>query len=400
MRIVCFARNTVFHKDHGGMEIHLKVLAEGLAAKGHDMVVVSTSRDGFVGEDVQNGVRYIFTAAKAGVYSQSWYGLSRQKLLELHQERQINVVWGEGGGALALSQRLQDLSIPYVPISQGTIPGDFFSHARQTNTLGGYAKLAILALMKIHLLVRFELKYMRNATSIVVVSDELKEDVHRYYRIPRENIHVVYNGVSPDVFFTDEQLGKETREKLGIADDAFVLFSAGRVIREKGFHIGLNAFRRLRAEGRNVHYIVAGDGKYLAHLKDFVHAHGLQDTVTFLGFVQHDTLRSYYNAADVFVAPTLRAEGFPLTFCESLLCGVPVIASAFGGNPSAVINGETGFLLQTPTADEVYEKAKRLIDEPDVLIQLKKSSQEKALASFTNIAMVDGTERVFREVNI
>lgn len=377
------------------MENHLAVLAEGLVKKGHIVTVITTSRrEGGSGEEVLNGVRYVYTDAPPEVYSAQWNRQAAFAIKALHDKQKIDVAWAEGGGAFGVVSVLQQLRIPYIPIAQGTIPGDILSYARQVKTPLDMAKFVYISAKKLYLLLRYELRYLRHAAKVVVVSDELKKDMQRYYGLPEVHIEVIYNGMPEDIFYPSEQLRFDMRAQLGIPQDAVVLLGMGRLIREKGFHLLVEAFRTIYRDAPNVYLVIGGKGEFEHELRAMIEQFGVGDRVVMAGFVAHHDTVNYYNAADIFVSPTLRAEGLPLTFCEAMLCGVPVVASALGGNPSAVKDGQTGLLLDHITADDVVKKVGRLVADPDFLTELGAHARAFAQEHFTQEVMVGRTEEV------
>ncbi len=399
MNLICVSRITAQHSVKGGMENHLAALAEGLVAKSHTVTVVTTGRrDSDIREETINGVRYVYTDSPPEVYSAQWNREAALTIHTLHAEQKIDLAWAEGGGAFGVVSALQQLGIPYIPIAQGTIPGDIFSYARQIKSPLDVAKFVYISIKKLYLLLRYELRYLRSAARVVAVSDELKEDMQRYYGLPKSHVEVIYNGVPEERFYPSKQLRHDTRTQLGIPQDAVVLLGMGRLIREKGFHLLVEAFSTIHHDNENVYLIIAGKGEFEDELRAMITRLELESRVVMAGFVAHHDTIKYYNASDMFVSPTLRAEGLPLTFCEAMLCGLPIVASALGGNPSAVKDGETGLLLKQVSSSEVVEKVGRLLEDRGFLVQLGKQAHGFAKEHFTQEVMVERTEKVFEEM--
>lgn len=405
MHFVCLTRITSEHAVKGGMEIHLKVLAEGLAARGHKVTVVTTRGvDGFVGEKEISGVTYVFTDTPWRNSLANWYPLWYKRkigvLEKIHAESPIDLVWAEGSGAYGAIEVLKGLKIPYVPIAQGTIPGDLISYYRQLHTLTGVAKFLVWLVIKSYLWLRYEGRYLENADAIVAVSNELKADMVHYYGIDPDDIDVIFNGVPPEDFFWDVTLRKEKRKELGIPEDAFVAVSAGRIIREKGFHFVVEALHSVLHTHPDTYLLVLGKGPYTDTLRQIASKLDIEDKVRFLGFIPHEQINAYYNAADCMIAATLRNEGLPLIFCEAMLTGLPIIASAYGGNPSAVINDETGFLLKQVSSAAVAEAWKELITDKDLRSKFSDNAQKNARTHFTDSVMTDATETLFKQISV
>lgn len=403
MHFVCLTRITSEHAVKGGMEVHQKVLAEGLAVRGHQVTVLTTrGADGFVGERIIEGVKYIFTDTPRFKQLANWYPLwyrEDSNLLEsIHSNTPIDLVWAEGGSGIGAMRVLPSLNLPYVPIAQGTIPGDLLSYFRQMRGLKAVVKFMIWTVIKTYIWARYERKYLKNAARVIAVSNELKNEIVNYYKLPREHVTVIYNGVSPKVFKPDQKSGEAIRELLKIPQSAHVAIGAGRLIREKGFHIAIRALSQVIKEHSDIYLIILGKGRYEEELKELAVKLNVSQNVIFAGFISRDEINSYYNAADCMLAPTLRNEGFPLIFCEGMLAGLPVIASNYGGNASAVTHGETGILLSDVTPDALAKEWSDLITDKSKLQEYSENALKKAGEHFTDEQMVQQTESVFKEI--
>ncbi len=154
---------------------------------------------------------------------------------------------------------------------------------------------------------------------------------------------LLMNAVDRDQFRPDADLRNTMRQALSCRDDEFVLFFVGRLEEIKQLDRLIAALPLARAF-MPIRLLVAGDGSHRLRLERLVAELGLGDLVTFLGKVSHDRLPGYYNLADALVLPS-RMEGVPMVILESLACGTPVIATAVGGIPDLVRNGENGQLL-------------------------------------------------------
>jgi glycosyltransferase involved in cell wall biosynthesis len=142
------------------------------------------------------------------------------------------------------------------------------------------------------------------------------------------------------------------------ADPAEVLF-AGRLSPEKGIEELVAA-----TEGMNL--VVAGDGP----LRELVPGS--------LGFVPHAELERLYARAAVVVLPSYR-EGLPLCVIEAMAHGRPVVASAVGGIPELVRDGETGFLVEPGDVAGLRAAIQRLLADPELRRRLGRAGRERAI---------------------
>ena len=172
--------------------------------------------------------------------------------------------------------------------------------------------------------------------------------------VPLERIAVIPNGVVvPATIGTRAEL----RDALGVPRDAFVLYTAGRLVPEKNQRVAIEALARARAAGAlDMHLAIAGDGALNSALRACAEQLGLRDCVHFLGF-RRDAA-ALVRAMDLFVLPSLR-ERMPLALAEAMLAGVPVATTPWTGSSDVVQDGETGFVAAGFDADAFAEAVMR-----------------------------------------
>lgn len=185
---------------------------------------------------------------------------------------------------------------------------------------------------------------LREARAVVAVSRSLERRAIEL-GAPRERVHVVGNGVDTGRF---RALDREAaREGLGLPAGTRVLLAVARLDPIKGLDFLLEAMAALRARntGTEVSLHIVGEGPERRALEGAVARLGLGAAVTLHGAVAPDTLPLWYAAADV-VCLTSHSEGCPNVVTEALACGRPVVATAVGGVPDLVRDGENGFLIE------------------------------------------------------
>jgi len=129
-----------------------------------------------------------------------------------------------------------------------------------------------------------------------------------------------------------------------LPENPVVLF-VGRLEREKGIHLLLQAMTLVRKRAPDVRLLIAGDGSYRSTLEELTDSLGIRGNVFFLGWLQADDLQSAYRNSWLVVLPSLVEEGLGMVLVESGLMGRPVIASDIGGIRDIVRHGENGFLV-------------------------------------------------------
>lgn len=155
----------------------------------------------------------------------------------------------------------------------------------------------------------------------------------------------------------------ELRSELGLEGD--VLVFAGRLGPQKSFGTALDALARTH----EVTLVVAGDGPERAALERRTTELGLYGRVRFLGSVPRERVLELFRAADASLLPSAW-ENFPHTVVEALAVGCPVIATAVGGVPEVVTDGENGLLVPARDPDALAGAIDRFFGDAELRARL------------------------------
>lgn len=162
-----------------------------------------------------------------------------------------------------------------------------------------------------------------------------------------------------------------TRQAFGLSAHKLLLLSVSRMDAYKGHDVVLHALAQLPIATRDrLHYTVAGRGSHLPVLQALAAELGVADCVSWLGFVADDALPALYGCADLFLLctrddPRVRGvEGFGMAFLEAQAAGVPVVGTAAGGIPDAIVPGEGGWLISQDDVAAVAAHLHALTEDP------------------------------------
>src|SRR5260370_10698311 len=185
-------------------------------------------------------------------------------------------------------------------------------------------------------------RVLDDAAAILCVGQKEQEEAQRHY--PRKKVVQLPNGVDAHRFAAGD--GASFRARHGIAADAFVVLTVGRIDPQKNQLLAVRLLAQLLRERVNAHLVLVGhvtNAAYDAQLEREIDALVLSDRVTLIrGLDTHDpALVNAYHAADLFVLPSVH-EPFGIVILEAWAAGLAVVASRVGGVPSFVPGGEDG----------------------------------------------------------
>lgn len=162
----------------------------------------------------------------------------------------------------------------------------------------------------------------------------------------------------------------------------------GRQVQEKGVEDVIHAVSILANTHPDATALIVGDGQDRTAFERLGRQLGLENRVSFIGWVESHRVADYLAASDVFVGPSRRSnegwvEAQGLTFAEAMLAGTPVVATAVGGIPDTVRHEETGLLVDEAAPQQITDSVIRLIDTPGFRQQLIDQARNFARINLT-----------------
>jgi len=224
----------------------------------------------------------------------------------------------------------------------------------------------------------------RNADAIIAANQFAYEGLV-HIGIPKARIHKLTPGVDLE-HFQPGPCNPEMIEQYGLAGKKVVL-TVARLVPRKGHKIVLQALPTVLRKIPNLKYLIAGEGPEKARLEEIVGELDLGKVVTFLGDVSHQKIREFYNLCDAFIMVNrLDAEGdvesFGMVFTEANAMGKPVIGGRSGGALEAVLEGETGFLVDPDSTKEVAERLLVLLTGKELSARMGSAGLKRVQADF------------------
>lgn len=151
------------------------------------------------------------------------------------------------------------------------------------------------------------------------------------------------------------------RAELGLSAEARILLFVGRLEAAKGTARLIEALGELATRDARVRLVVIGDGSQRPDMERASGALGVSDKVVFSGWVDHDRLPRYLQAADALLLPS-DYEGLPTVVVEAMACGVPVVATDVGGLGGLIKEGQNGLLLKSVTSHALAAATEQVLD--------------------------------------
>lgn len=242
-----------------------------------------------------------------------WLFLNARRIIASYRLAKLNLHAGPGGVLL-----LRRLPIPVVVTCHHTY--------WQQYTL-------IRSQFWKRLFVPFEKRTYRLADAIISDCEATKRVLMERYAIPAEKITVIQCAVDTGKFHPTEQPRTQN----------CVLY-LGRISRRKGIEFLLRSMPLVVQQIADVRLLVVGKGEWLEKMKSLVGRLGLENNVTFLGFVPDDQLNGLYNQARCVVVPSI-FEGFGITVIEALAAGTRVVGTDVDGIREILQGGDYGRLV-------------------------------------------------------
>jgi phosphatidylinositol alpha-1,6-mannosyltransferase len=170
--------------------------------------------------------------------------------------------------------------------------------------------------------------------------------------------------------------------------DEKIILSVGRLVARKGYDTVIKSLSLVLNKIPNIKYIIIGNGSYKETLQKLAQKLELQDRIEFKENLSDEQVAQYYNACDVFIMPSRETsdrdvEGFGLVYLEANSFGKPVIAGKSGGVEDAVIDGQTGFLVEPEDVNMVAESLIKILSNKDLAEKLGQQGRLRVEREFS-----------------
>ena len=394
----------------GGAELHLKEVSEGLAARGHEVTVLTTNaRNSWDLHDAKpanlpeaesiNGVKI--------VRLQPTNGKALEKLIRTCWNMRggyhgLNWLFSPSGFDLFMRGPRTYGVIPYLLSSNADVVASMNWHWPPAHYCHLARRLRPYKLVGIPLFHTAEdwcgrdiYRRMLCNCDAVVANTEFEAEFARVRGA--RNVHAVGVGIHPEDF--EKRDGRAVRAAYHIGDHPVVGF-VGRLIANKGITTVIAAMRQVWKTNSEVRLLIAGAAPPSSK-QDVLRLHELSTlersrVIQICDFTDADKA-AIFDALDVFALPSV-GESFGIAYLEAWMCGKPVIGADIGPTRDVIHDGVDGLLVKPNDSTALAEKIIALLSDPLRREQMGQSGKKKTLARFTWNRIIDKMEYVYRDV--
>lgn len=220
---------------------------------------------------------------------------------------------------------------------------------------------------------------LKSVDRVMAVSAFTKDALEWIYHVPTSRIEVVFNGVEAERFARCDIALTENE------DDVRRILSIKLDDPRKGLHQLLAALPLVLEKVPKAELTVAGprpSGDYGRYIQNLVDKYRISAKVVLTGEISFDNLVSLYLSSHLVVVPSAY-EGFGMVVLEAGACGRPVIASDIGGLNEAVVDGETGFLVEVRDPSLFAAAMVKVLSDDPLRRQLGENAHRRVLEKFT-----------------
>lgn len=375
---ICLVNLDFIPYRSSGLAVYGEMLALGLAAAGHKVVVIAAQRPGLAAHERHGGIE-VYRAPLGPV---DW----------------ISYAWGAGPLVTRL-QRTHNFDIVHFLDGHfayhyhGPFVASLFQSFRQrvtgdggwpyhTNWRGLLARLFYYNAARWFL----EMPTLRRANRLVAASQAAADEFTAHYGIAHERVTVVPLGIDLQRFYPRDTTA--LRHQLGL-EMRTVLLYVGFCTPRKGLEYLAQALHQLPD---TVRVLIIGRWESGYRVKVYRALGEAANRVIELGYVPDVDLPDYYALADMFVFPSL-LEGFGLPIAEALACETPVVTTRAGSSPEVI--GPGGRIVPPRDSDALAGAIKELEENADLRRQLGRAGRQWVLSHFDQQRMVEGHLAVY-----
>jgi len=229
---------------------------------------------------------------------------------------------------------------------------------------------------------------------VICCSEYMKGEVKFVFQVPDDKLVIIPNGVDPSNYI---QKNNNISRNNYAAPDEKIIFYVGRLVREKGVQVLLDAAPMILSRVPNTKFVIAGKGPYLKELQDQAKRMGIGNRVYFTGYIDDYTRNSLYSWSNVAVFPSLY-EPFGIVALEAMAARTPVVVSDTGGLSEIVMHNIDGLKAYPGNPRSLADMILTILLNPGPAQQLQQNAYQKIKQRFNWQDIAAKTLDVYQKV--
>lgn len=370
----------------GGLSRHVFDLSRALTKRGFEVHVITTFVDGCPEYEVMDFIHIHRVKSLQPQASEfyDWVGginlAFSEHVLQLSRGIKFDVIHAHDWLVCVAAKTLKDqLKIPLVTTIHAT------EHGRNQG-------ISTPLQQDIH---QKEWELCFEADSIIVCSDYMEKEVLTLFKPPKEKLEIIPNGVDTEMVSSRESNSKERFYNL---EEDIIIFSVGRIVKEKGFQSIIDAAPNILAKYKNVKFIIAGKGPLLEEYRAQVLEKGLGASIYFIGYINDDTRNEILNNCHICLFPSFY-EPFGIVALESMAVGKPTIVSDVGGLGEIITHGMNGLKFYPNNIESLKTQVIACIENKKLAEEIAKGGKELVETKYSWDFIAEQTEKVYAKIS-
>ncbi|HEX4662175.1 MAG TPA: glycosyltransferase [Candidatus Saccharimonadales bacterium] len=340
-------------------------LAQGLAEKGHEVIVIAPSQTGKKHHEVDKNYTIMRTASLPFPFYQNFrISISPydevKKIIEEFQPDIVHIQTPLGIGRAALGAA-KKFGIPIVATN----------HSMPENLIDNLKLLAPFARPIRYVMKEYGMWFHNNASYVTLPTQaaiDMFDDVAQYAKVP---VRPVSNGIDLSRF-KPGKVPSYFHRRIGLPTDKPIIMYAGRLDSEKHLPVLLRAAARVfkKCDG---HLLIVGHGNDAERLKNLAEHLGIADRVTFTGRAADEDMPLFYRVANVLAMPS-PAELQSIVALEALASGLPIVAVKAGALHELCQEGRNGYMCRVDDDNQMAKLLLKILDDKKLRTRLGRES--------------------------
>lgn len=197
------------------------------------------------------------------------------------------------------------------------------------------------------------------ATRVVAVSGEARELMITREQAPPDKVCIVHHGIDPEPYRSiNPALRNELKEKYRLEHAFPIVGTVARLIEWKGYRHIIEAASRLVKRHPRIHFLFCGTGDQEEDLRKLIAQYGLEQHITFTGWVERSSIPALFGLMDVYLHAADH-EPFGFVLAEAMMAGAPVVATRTGGIADVAVDGESVIFVKGRNGQALAEGVER-----------------------------------------